>query len=73
MLALDYCRPVGPLFELPLRAGTIHSCFRRAANIAIGDTILTLLSFLPGLRALDGFSGHPYQEVAYGYTGAAQA
>lgn len=44
MLALDYSQPVGPLFELPLRAGTIHSCFRRAVNIAIDDTILALLS-----------------------------
>ncbi len=44
LVAMDYSRPVRPMFELPLRAGTIHSVFRRAMNIALDDTILALLS-----------------------------
>lgn len=43
-VATGYSRPIQPLFEQPPRAGTIHSVFRRAVNIALGDTILTLLS-----------------------------
>ncbi len=44
LLAIDYSRPMLPVFEMPARAGTIHSVFRQAINIALDDTILTLLS-----------------------------
>ncbi len=44
LVAIDYSRPVQPMFEPPSRAGTIHSFFRRAVNIALDDTILALLS-----------------------------
>ena len=42
--AIDYSRPVQPMFRLPSQAGTIHSIFRRAVNIAFDDTVLALLS-----------------------------
>ncbi len=43
-VAADYSRPIQPMFEQKLRIGTIHSVFRKAANIAIDDTMLALLS-----------------------------
>ena len=44
LVVMDYSRPAQRLFKLPSREGTIHSIFRRAMNIAIDDTMLTLLS-----------------------------
>src|SRR5207248_1705488 len=45
LVALDYSRPVQPLFEqVSPRVGVIHSVFRKALNIAAGDTMLALLS-----------------------------
>jgi hypothetical protein len=43
LVATDYSRPMRPVFELPARAGTIHSVFRQAINITLDDTVLTLL------------------------------
>jgi len=43
LVAIDYSRPIEPIFEMPSRAGTIHSVFRQAINIALDDTVLTLL------------------------------
>lgn len=43
-LAADYSRPIQPMFEQEPRIGTIHSVFRKAANIAIDNTMLALLS-----------------------------
>src|SRR2546422_607826 len=44
LVAIDYSRPVQPMLSLQSRAGTIHSIFRRAVNIAFADTVLALLS-----------------------------
>jgi Protein of unknown function (DUF2877) len=44
LVAIDYSRPIRPMFELPLRAGTIHAVFRQAMNIALDDTLLSVLS-----------------------------
>src|SRR5437588_1871633 len=44
LVALDYSRPVQPLYEQEPRAGIVHSVFRRAVNISFGETMLTLLS-----------------------------
>jgi hypothetical protein len=45
LLATDYSRPIQPLFEQAPRAGTIHSVFHKAINIAISDdTMLAVLS-----------------------------
>ncbi len=44
-VALDYSRPIQPLLEQESpRIGVIHSVFRKALNIAAGDTMLALLS-----------------------------
>ncbi len=42
--ALDYSRPVQPLFTQATRAGFIHSIFPKALNIVVDDTIFVLLS-----------------------------
>jgi len=42
--ALDYSRPVQPLFAQAARTGIIHSVFPKALNIAVGDTLFVLLS-----------------------------
>lgn len=42
--ALDYSRPIQPMFEQPSRIATIHSVFRKAVNLAVGETMLALLS-----------------------------
>jgi Protein of unknown function (DUF2877) len=42
--ALDYSRPVQPLFEQAARTGIIHSVFPRAVNIVVADTLFVLLS-----------------------------
>lgn len=44
LVAVDYSRPIQPLFEQALRAGTIHSVFHQATNIALDNTMLALLS-----------------------------
>ncbi len=44
LLALDYSRPIQPLFAQASRAGSVHSVFQRAVNIALDDTLLSLLS-----------------------------
>ena len=43
-VAVDYSRPIRPMFEQGSRTGTIHSVFHKAANIALDDTMLALLS-----------------------------
>lgn len=42
--ALDFSRPVQPLFAQSTRTGCIHSLFPGALNIAVDETLLTLLS-----------------------------
>jgi uncharacterized protein DUF2877 len=44
LVAVDYSRPIQPMFEQGQRAGTIHSVFHKAMNIALDDTMLALLS-----------------------------
>jgi hypothetical protein len=43
-VAVDYSRPIKPIFAQKPQAGTIHSVFRKAVNIICDDTILALLS-----------------------------
>lgn len=42
--ALDFSKPVQPLFAQPTRAGHVHSIFPGALNIAVDETLFTLLS-----------------------------
>jgi hypothetical protein len=42
--ALDYSRPIQPLFAQAARAGFIHSVFPKALNIVVDDTLFVLLS-----------------------------
>src|SRR5689334_17687951 len=42
--ALDYSRPVQPLFAKPTRMGRVHSIFPGALNIAVDETLFTILS-----------------------------
>jgi hypothetical protein len=44
LLAIDYSRPIQPLFEQAPRPGTIHSVFHKAMNITFDDTMLAVLS-----------------------------
>src|SRR5215469_15975868 len=44
LLALDYSRPIQPLFAQASHAGSIHSIFHRAVNVALDDSLLSLLS-----------------------------
>lgn len=44
LLAVDYSRPIQPLFEQPSRVGTIRSIFPRAMNIALDGSMLAVLS-----------------------------
>lgn len=44
LVAVDYSRPIRPMFEQGSRTGTVHSVFHKAANIALDDTMLALLS-----------------------------
>src|SRR6266566_2333459 len=44
LVAVDYSRPIQPLFDQGQRIGTIHSVFHKAVNIAFDDTMLALLS-----------------------------
>lgn len=42
--AIDYSRPIQPIFLQEPRVGTIHSVFNKAANITFEETLLSLLS-----------------------------
>lgn len=42
--ALDYSRPIQPLFAQATCTGIVHSVFPKALNIAVGDTLFVLLS-----------------------------
>ncbi|MGH2495233.1 MAG: DUF2877 domain-containing protein [Ktedonobacteraceae bacterium] len=42
--ALDYSRPVQPLFAQAARSGIVHSVFPKALNIVVDDTLFVLLS-----------------------------
>jgi hypothetical protein len=44
VVVIDYSRPVQAMFDQPSRAGMVHSVFRRAVNVAVDGTILSLLS-----------------------------
>jgi hypothetical protein len=44
LVAADYSRPIRPLFEQPPRIGVIQGIFHRAMNIALDDTVLSVLS-----------------------------
>src|SRR5260370_2756044 len=44
LVDVDYSRPIRPMFEQGSRTGTVHSVFHKAANIALDDTMLALLS-----------------------------
>ena len=44
LTATDYSRPIQPLFDGPMQVGSVHSVFRRAMNITVGDTLLSILS-----------------------------
>ncbi len=43
-IVVDYSRPLKPLFRRHPQIGTIHSVFKKAANIAFDDVMLVLLS-----------------------------
>jgi hypothetical protein len=67
LVALDYSRPVRALFNQAQRAGRIHSVFRRAINISLDGTLVTVLSSelphmpnglrLPALTAQEWLNG----------------
>lgn len=42
--ALDFSRPIQSLFTQPARSGYVHSIFPGALNIAVDETLITLLS-----------------------------
>ena len=42
--AVDYSRPIQPLFTQELRVGTVHSVFNKATYITFDETLLALLS-----------------------------
>lgn len=44
LVAADYSRPIQTLFELPLHIGVIQGIFQRAMNIALDDTVLSVLN-----------------------------
>lgn len=44
LVATDYSRAIQPIFEQRPYAGSIHSVFHRAVNVAIDGTMLALLS-----------------------------
>ena len=44
LVAVDYSRPIQPIFEQEPSVSTIHSVFRKAVNITLDSTILALLS-----------------------------
>ena len=44
LIAVDYSRPIQPIFLQEPRVGTIHSIFNKATNITFDETLLALLS-----------------------------
>ena len=44
LIAVDYSRPIQPIFSQKLRVGTIHSVFKKATYITFEETLLALLS-----------------------------
>jgi Protein of unknown function (DUF2877) len=44
LIAVDYSRPIKPLFLQEPRTGTVHSIFNKATNITFDETMLALLS-----------------------------
>ena len=44
LVAVDYSRPIQPIFKQRQGAGTIHSVFNKAMNIALDGTLLAVLS-----------------------------
>ena len=44
LIAVDYSRPIQPIFLQEPRVGTVHSVFNKATNIAFDETLLALLS-----------------------------
>ncbi|HEY6285589.1 MAG TPA: DUF2877 domain-containing protein [Ktedonobacteraceae bacterium] len=44
LTAVDYSRPIQPIFLQEPRIGTVHSVFNKATNIAFDETLLALLS-----------------------------
>jgi hypothetical protein len=44
LIAVDYSRPIQPIFVQKPRVGTVHSIFNNATNITFDETLLTLLS-----------------------------
>ena len=44
LIAIDYSRPIQPIFLEEPRIGTVHSVFKKATNIAFDETLLALLS-----------------------------
>jgi hypothetical protein len=42
--AIDYSRPIQPIFLHELQVGTVHSVFNKATNITFDETLLSLLS-----------------------------
>jgi hypothetical protein len=59
LVALDFSRPVQPLFEQASRIGIVHSVFPRALNIVVADTLFVLLSVeaprMPNSARLPGY------------------
>jgi Protein of unknown function (DUF2877) len=44
LIAVDYSRPILPIFKQRERAGTIHSVFQNAMNIVLDGSLLAVLS-----------------------------
>ncbi len=44
LIAVDYSRPIQPIFLQESRIGTVHSIFNKATNISFDETLLALLS-----------------------------
>ena len=44
LIAVDYSRPIQPIFLQEPRIGTVHSIFNKATNITFDGTMLALLS-----------------------------
>jgi hypothetical protein len=43
-IAIDYSRPIQPIFLQEPQIGTVHSVFNKATNIAFDETLVSLLS-----------------------------
>jgi Protein of unknown function (DUF2877) len=44
LIAIDYSRPIQPIFLQEPRIGTVHSVFNKATNIIFDETLVSLLS-----------------------------